>query len=201
MMNNKSKIVLGATLFLLVTLLGYAYHLNTSEPIVITLDELQKINPSYTAILAQAQSSDHNFGVTFAIEQEGNRMVLGDLMVTNYENNSNTVIQKFNTSPFEFEKTLSFVSDHEVKFTETFVSGNYTFSLEKIIDLIDPKKNISLPALPNSKDDISEFWSAYHWVNDHTVQFQRHLSNSIGDEYPVETWQYDIGTRKYKLVQ
>ena len=165
----------------------------------VTLEYLREIDLSYTEILAQVESPDKKLVVSFAIRNEGNRNALGDILLTTRENGKSRVIQTFITSRFEFEKTLAFISNTEVKFIETLISGNLVYSEEKILNLVNPSKNITLPVLPDATEkNLNEFRTAPRWIDDHTVQFERQFSDSLGPKYPYETWQYNTQTKEYK---
>ena len=92
--------------------------------------------------------------VSFAIREEGNRNVFGDIVLTDRKDGTTEIIRPFNTSRFEFEKNLSFISNTEIKFVETIAFSDTTYSEETIINLIDSSKNLALPALQDNSKKI-----------------------------------------------
>jgi len=147
----------------------------------------------------------------FAVKEEGNKNSLGDIIW--FDGSIYSVVSSFNTTPFEFGKTVSVLDDHRVRYVETLLfGGGDSFSQEKILNLKDAGENINLPSLNDSEDAYlkrhslpkpvswNEYRTANVRINDTSVQFERHISDSIGNQYPTETWQYNLQSKTYTLV-
>jgi len=176
-------------------------------------EEVLALSDDHEDVLLTIDNPVGDTAISFAVIEQGNKNVFGNIVKSNLGSGEHKIIDEFGTSPFRFEDTVSFVDNYRIKFTETAVfGGGDSFSAEKIINLKNDGKNIDLPNIEDDADDyfkrhnitnavsVNEFRTAYEWVDNNTVEFERSFSDSIGHKYPVETWQYNIKTGEYTLI-
>src|SRR3989338_9149263 len=81
-----------------------------------------------------------------------------------------------------------------VTYNELYKLGSCCYSSTEVhLNLDDPSKNL--------KPSINESLKNYSWVNDNTITIERHISDSLGNQYPREVWGYDTLTNKYTLIE
>lgn len=175
--------------------------------------QILTIDDDHQDVLLTIDNPPGDTAISFAVIEQGNKNVFGNIIESDLKSGDHKIIDTFGTSPFRFEDTVSFISDYEIKFTETAVfGGGDSFSTEKIIDLKNADKNIKLPALEDDSEayflrhgitdatSVNEFGTVYKWVDNNTVEFERSFSDSIGNQYLLETWQYNIETMQYARI-
>ena len=144
----------------------------------------------------------------------------GDIIKYNIISNKFDFIDVFLGNWLIIKKTLTIKDETLIVFSQLIESGSCCLSgKESIIDLHNLSRSINITGgvninIPESIEtylkrynleidplELSESIEDYKWVVSKTVKFKRIVNTQINSDFPTETWQYNIGTKEYKLIK
>lgn len=201
----------------IIIVLGFVFL--SEEEIKYPLPDIETLNESvlaeepYTELLYQNVTPSGKKAVTFAVKNRGNRVSFGDIVVTDLGTSSNEIVRTFSTSPHMFSDTVS-LTDEKLEYVEVSIFGGGDLYISEMTYYInDLSKNVSINLDESIYDGylarhdpgdsrVSEQWTrgSLKWISDNKVEFTLDLSDSIGSEFPSETWQYSFDTKEYTYI-
>ena len=89
---------------------------------------------------------------------------------------------------------------------------------ESVLDFIDKARSINIAggihigdpeslddyvkrhALRTDPQELSTSVGDYVWISDTRIEFTKQVWSPVDDSFPKETWEYDVGMKKYRLI-
>lgn len=180
---------------------------------VIDLDD---VNDQKAQIIASLIDSKTQSKITFVEipEWSGTGGAKAFIVSSDLSGNNINLIGDFFGSKNKLNKTL-ISRGGIIYYTEmqNFSSSSY-LSIEVQLDLKNPSRNLKLSSPDSlesyvtrnnikpgtSPSELSESLQDYKWIDDKTVELKRVISDQANNNFPIETWQYNLDSKEYKLI-